>query len=255
MPFSTADWLRCPELKVLSPDVRGLWLDMLCYMWESPVRGKMVKPDGTIYSQTEIIRLIGYDANGTDSWLDKLIEAHVCGVDADGAIFSRRMKRDADLSAKRSIAGSRGAVGTKKYWEEKAVVGNCKTAVNKEVDTPDTLFGKSELPPELTQEQKDKAAKAQKYKYADNVSLTRDEYAKLCEAHTEDGAKGIIEVLNAYKGQNGKRYKSDYLAMQNWAINAYYERKEKKEKYGKRTNATVTSNTPETGGFGSGSTL
>lgn len=54
MPFDTSDWLRCPELKVLPPDVRGLWMDMLCYMWESEERGVMVKPNGEIYSKREI---------------------------------------------------------------------------------------------------------------------------------------------------------------------------------------------------------
>ena len=46
MPFYVGDWLRCPELRVLPPDVRGLWMDMLCYMWESVERGVMVMPNG-----------------------------------------------------------------------------------------------------------------------------------------------------------------------------------------------------------------
>ena len=45
MPFYVGDWLRCPELRVLPPDVRGLWMDMLCYMWESVERGVMVMPN------------------------------------------------------------------------------------------------------------------------------------------------------------------------------------------------------------------
>ena len=27
MPFDTGDWLKCPELRAVPPDVRGLWMD------------------------------------------------------------------------------------------------------------------------------------------------------------------------------------------------------------------------------------
>ena len=86
------------------------------------------------------------------------------------------------------------------------------------------LFAPEELPPPtLTPEQKAKADKARKYKYADNVTLTRDEYAKLCEQYSEQGAKRMIEILENYKGSKGKRYKSDYKAILNWVVERYNE--------------------------------
>ena len=78
-------------------------------------------------------------------------------------------------------------------------------------------------PPQLTQEQREKAAKAKKYKYADCVTLTRDEYAKLCESFGEDAAKRMIEILDNYKGSKGKKYKSDYKAILNWVVDRYNE--------------------------------
>ena len=78
------------------------------------------------------------------------------------------------------------------------------------------------LPP-LNDEQQAKVDKGRKYKYAEYVTLTKDEYAKLCEAHTEEGAKRMIEILDNYKGQNGRRYKSDYRAILNWVVDRYNE--------------------------------
>lgn len=253
MPFSTADWLRCPELKVLAPDVRGLWMDMLCYMWESSERGVMIKPNGEIYSKDEIVRLLGVDNSGTGAWLDALIDAQVCAVRDDGAIYSRRMVRDAEISNKRRMAGKRGGDQTKaKIFDKPAPEPEPKKPAKQQ--TAD-LFPATEntgsvqeetTPPELTPEQKAKAAKAKKYKYADNVSLTRDEYAKLCESYGEDDVKGIIQVLDNYKGQNGKRYKSDYKAILNWVVNAYNERKFKNRSYGTTISNQSTENTGQT---------
>ena len=36
--------------------------------------------------------------------------------------------------------------------------------------------------------------------YADYVTLTRDEYAKLCTEYGEEAAKAMIDILNNYKG-------------------------------------------------------
>lgn len=226
MPFSTSDWLRCPELKVLDADVRGLWMDMLCYMWESSERGVMLKPNGDPMSKDEVARLLGVDASGSYDWIDKLIDNQVCSVRADGAIFSRRMVRDHIISQKRSEAGRKGGNTTRsRIIQAEPVI----KAPELPKDPPKQDSPEPELtpPPPKTAEEEAKAAKARKYKYADNVSLTRDEYSKLVEQYSEEDVKGMISVLDNYKGQNGKRYKSDYRAILNWVVNAYFERKAK----------------------------
>ena len=220
MPFDTSDWLRCPELKVLPPDIRGLWMDMLCYMWESVERGVMVKPTGDIYTQDEIVRMLGKDASGSDTWLDRLIIGGVCGVRADGAIYSRRMVRSAEISKKRREAGIKGGSTTKsKVFTKKPPEPKQTAPVQAELPLDVEVV----TPPPLTQEQREKAAKAKKYNYADCVTLTRDEYAKLCESFGEDAAKRMIEILDNYKGSKGKKYKSDYKAILNWVVDRYNE--------------------------------
>ena len=191
---------------------------MLCYMWESVERGVMVKPNGDIYTQDEILRMLGNDASGSDTWLDRLIIGGVCAVRDDGAIYSRRMVRDAEISQKRREAGLKGGSSTKsKVFDRKPVERKPKvTEPVIPLDIPGT-------PPPLTPEQAEKAAKAKKYKYAEFVTLTRDEYAKLCEQFGEDPAKRMIEILDNYKGAKGKRYKSDYRAILTWVVDRYNE--------------------------------
>lgn len=222
MPFYTRDWLSCAEVKVLPPDVRGLWFDMICYMWESVERGVMVKPNHQPYTKDEITKMIGRDCDGTYNWLDTLIENGVCSVRSDGAIYSRRIVRDEEIREKRRMAGKKGGDVTKaKIFQPRQGVGG----------NP----GTTAPPPPLTPEQQEKAEKNKKYKYADFVTLTRDEYAKLCADYSEEAAKRMIVILDNYKGSKNKKYASDYRAILSWVVDRYNEEIQKNGQQIKRT--------------------
>jgi len=109
MPFYVGDWLKCPEVRALQPDARGLWFDLICYLWESTERGVMVKPNGKPYTENEIIRIVGLDNQNSGSWLTSLLDNCVCSVrKSDGAIFSRRMVRDEQIRSIRRESGKKG---------------------------------------------------------------------------------------------------------------------------------------------------
>jgi len=76
---------------------------------------------------------------------------------------------------------------------------------------------KEEEKEEDKEEDKDGEKKEIKTKYAEFVLLTEQEFEKLKIELGDDTAKAI-EILNNYKGANGKKYKSDYLAIKNWVI-------------------------------------
>lgn len=110
------------------------------------------------------------------------------------------------------------------------------------------LFGfedKPQAPPPLTDEQRKKADKAKKYKYGEFVTLTRDEYAKLCAEYSEDGAKRMIEILDNYKGSKGRKYKSDYRAILNWVVDRYNE---EMYRHGQTNCTTAPANTEQAAG-------
>jgi len=58
--------------------------------------------------------------------------------------------------------------------------------------------------------------KPTKVKYAEFVSMTEAEHKKLIERFGQEKTARMIEVLDNYKGANGRQYKSDYRAILNW---------------------------------------
>lgn len=256
MPFDTEYWLSDPVLKALPLDVKGLWIDMLCYIWESADRGVMVKPTGEIYTHEEILRLLGKESSVGENWLDMLIENGLCGVRDDGAVFSRRMVRDEAIREKRREAGKKGGDVTKAKVFDATPVQQPpmqKPEEKPEEQTKQGTVGEQqpdlfpeESPPPLTPEQQAKAEKAKKYKYAEFVTLTRDEYAKLCAQYSEEGAKRMIEILDNYKGSKGKKYRSDYRTILNWVVDRYNE---EIQRNGKAISGKTSSDTGKTGSY------
>jgi hypothetical protein len=60
--------------------------------------------------------------------------------------------------------------------------------------------------------------KEPKHNYAEFVKLTETEYNKLIDRYGKEKSKRMIEVLDNYKGANGKKYKSDYRAILSWVV-------------------------------------
>lgn len=238
-----------------------MWLTMLCYMWESPTRGIMAYPNGKFYTKGQIIRALDIDPIA----LEILIENGLLAVDDKGAYYSPDMVRKERISAIRRTAGRKGGeITMRKGIEQQAELPETPAPVivepppeNKQEPPQPQLFDDEELPqaPEMTPEQKAKAEKAKKYKYGEFVSMTRDEYAKLCEKYGEEAAKGMIEILDNYIGSKGKRYKSHYRTILSWVADSYYE---KQQRYGicKPTKSPTTpepaGGTPATPGYATG---
>jgi predicted phage replisome organizer len=70
----------------------------------------------------------------------------------------------------------------------------------------------------------------QKHQYAEFVAMTNDEYKSLVDNEhlgTQTAVNRCIEILDNYKGANGKKYKSDYRAILTWVIDRYREEQQK----------------------------
>lgn len=74
-------------------------------------------------------------------------------------------------------------------------------------------------------ESKGNKKKENKNTYAEFVQMTEKEYQSLIERVGEAGAKRCVEILDNYKGANGKKYASDYRAILNWVIERYRQEK------------------------------
>lgn len=49
--FYVKDWLSDPQLRLASASTRGIWIDLLCYMWSAPCRGKL---NGTVHKMCQL---------------------------------------------------------------------------------------------------------------------------------------------------------------------------------------------------------
>ena len=134
---------------------------------------------------------------------------------SDGTVFwseslRRRKGRYNDLKEKRAEAGR---IGAAKRWENHGKHGK---AMAKPKQTESTPIAKNSKGKES--KGKETKVKESKINYAEFVSLTEEEHQKLIDKHGEQKTKRMIEVLDNYKGANGKKYKSDYRAILSWVI-------------------------------------
>jgi hypothetical protein len=95
MLFYPRDWLADPALNVCSLCAQGLWLRMLCYMWESEKRGYLIVNNKALH-KGQICRLVGQNDPEDEvlHWMQELEDAGVYSIDEEGVIYSRRMVSD-----------------------------------------------------------------------------------------------------------------------------------------------------------------
>lgn len=105
--FYPGDWMKDPELRSVSISARGLWIDMLCLMFESNERGYLLI-NSKVPSEIQLARMVGCTGEELSCALDELKDAGVLSQTGIGVLFSRRLVRDAELSNKRSKCGKKG---------------------------------------------------------------------------------------------------------------------------------------------------
>ena len=117
-PLYPGDWLKCPEVRALSLEARMAWLEMLLLMWESTERGYLTLA-GKPMDRDTLARCLGFARLLLDRLLAEMEQYNVYSVREDGAIYNRRMVRDAEISSKRAIAGHKGGICSSKTASKK----------------------------------------------------------------------------------------------------------------------------------------
>ena len=95
MQFYVREWLSDPQLRQADPATRGIWIDLLCFMWDAPRRGIIqaeysklalmvaVKPEQLDFFIKEATELRFCDISVTDIALSQIV-----------TITNRRMFRE-----------------------------------------------------------------------------------------------------------------------------------------------------------------
>ena len=94
LKFFPSDWRADPMLRVCSLAARGLWIEMLCLMHEARPHGSLLVNARPV-SAAQLANLVGATPAEVEGYLAELEEAGVFSRDDDGALDSRRMRRDA----------------------------------------------------------------------------------------------------------------------------------------------------------------
>lgn len=119
----------------------------------------------------------------------------------DTAFWSNRMVREkewrASMAEQRSLAGRKSAE-RRFNARSTAVEQPFNTDIHTDIQTN----------------------KQTKEECAPLVHLTAEEKKQLIADYGAKGAAACFEKLSVYKGANGKKYKSDYLAIRNWVVDA-----------------------------------
>lgn len=91
--FYPNDWRTDPNLCCVSKSARDTWMDMLCLMFHSEERGRLVS-GGVPWTDEEISVAVRGEPRANLADLDLLLAKGVAVRDSRGCVFSKRMVRD-----------------------------------------------------------------------------------------------------------------------------------------------------------------
>lgn len=122
--------MKDPQLRAVSSASRGLWIDMLCLMWESARRGFLVHPTGRLVTTEQLARMTGNSVDDTTGMLNELEDCGVVSRNKDGILYSRRIERDERKRQKCVEAGKRGGNPALMGEDKGGVKSDAKGEVN-----------------------------------------------------------------------------------------------------------------------------
>ncbi|MFP5276955.1 MAG: helix-turn-helix domain-containing protein [Acidobacteriota bacterium] len=91
--------MKDPDLRSCSVAARGLWMDMLCLMFECDRRGYLQAKNGKPFTHEQLARMTGCSSEEVSRLLQELETSGVFSRTRDGVIFSRRQVRDEEQRA------------------------------------------------------------------------------------------------------------------------------------------------------------
>lgn len=102
--FNVVAWLSDPQLSQCCAATRGVWIDLICRLHELQKGGQIT---ANVQQIARLCRSTEAEINAALAELQTTGTADVSEIDGLYTIICRRMKKEADLSAKRQQAGSK----------------------------------------------------------------------------------------------------------------------------------------------------
>ena len=111
--FYTGDWRKDPAVQSLDHEHKGIWIELLCIMWDSVERGRLVLPDGSPMPDCAIARNLGIPEADWKQTRSTLLSYGVASEDECLVLYNRRMVRDEEARLKKVEAGRKGGKTSK----------------------------------------------------------------------------------------------------------------------------------------------
>jgi len=112
-----SDWLGDQEVRRLTPEERGVWIDMLALAAAAQPFGYVCDGKGRALTDEEIARVTGCSPEAVAKLIAGIIDKGVASRDRTGRIYNRRMVRDAETRRKKAESGRKGGNATaEKHW-------------------------------------------------------------------------------------------------------------------------------------------
>lgn len=90
LQFYPADWRKDPDLQMCSMSTQGIWINLLCIMWEGKIEGEITG------KEEELIRLIGCTPNDFLLFSEEIKRhkfGNVTNCNGNVTIINRRMRK------------------------------------------------------------------------------------------------------------------------------------------------------------------
>jgi len=112
-----SDWLGDQEVRRLTPEERGVWIDMLALAAAAQPFGYVCDGKGRPLTDGEIARVTGASPEAVSKLIAGILEKGAASRDRTGRIYNRRMVRDAETRRKKAESGRKGGNATaEKHW-------------------------------------------------------------------------------------------------------------------------------------------
>jgi hypothetical protein len=156
--FYPSDWLRDAKLRLVSVSARGLWIDLLCWMHDLQPYGHLALNGEAIPDEKAAV-MCGVPLPVYRRLVAELLAADVAARSPTGALYSRRMDRDAQTRIARGIAGHMGQQArqqlTQQFAEDEKEEEESHTS-----STPDGFDAAWAIYPKRPNNSKERARKA-----------------------------------------------------------------------------------------------
>lgn len=200
-------------LRMVHPEVRGVWMDLLCAMMNAEPYGHLAV-NGRAMTDQEAARLTGLNIETFIGIRKQIEDAHISSRTPEGMLYCRRLVRDYEKFKQASAYGKKGGGNPALIREEEENREEQRSQKPEAKGAIKVPFIGTHKGNESSNDNSSKLAKPTKLHHGEfqRVLLTAEEHAKLLEAYG-DRLPAAIEVLDTYLEAKGRKYRSHYAVM------------------------------------------